>query len=172
MHSWITAEINTVKTFKMEEMEISLMSLYTRKILNTSHYLCDCMNYEYNFQGSCYSYDESGMIDGLINNSSLCIYILFFVHSRYHSTQQQFQPEPVPQYTQMVNALHYQQDVREYSVMNELSVHKDPAQINQLHQLPVQPQGMDHLTALSYTLTTCRCWQGWTQTVRGAGVKK
>ncbi|XP_060783017.1 G/T mismatch-specific thymine DNA glycosylase [Neoarius graeffei] len=60
----------------------------------------------------------------------------------YHSTHQQFQPEPVPQYSQMVNVFHDQQDVREYTVMNELSVHKDPAQISQFHQLPVQPPAL------------------------------
>lgn len=105
------------------------------------------------------------MIDVLINNSYLCIHLLFFALSRYHTTQQQFQPEPVPQYSQMVNVPYYQQDVREYTVMNELSVHEDPAQISPLHQLPVQPPGTDPLTALSYTLTVCRCWKGWIQAV-------
>ncbi|XP_017330680.1 G/T mismatch-specific thymine DNA glycosylase isoform X1 [Ictalurus punctatus] len=60
----------------------------------------------------------------------------------YHTTQQQFQPEPVPQYSQMVNVPYYQQDVKEYTVMNELSVHEDPAQISPLHQLPVQPPAL------------------------------
>ncbi|MCJ8734367.1 hypothetical protein PDJAM_G00234390 [Pangasius djambal] len=60
----------------------------------------------------------------------------------YHSTHQQIQPEPVAQYSQMVNVPHYQHDVREYSVMNELSVYKDPAPISQLHQLPVQPPAL------------------------------
>ncbi|KAG9272367.1 G/T mismatch-specific thymine DNA glycosylase-like [Astyanax mexicanus] len=54
---------------------------------------------------------------------------------------QQFQPQPVPQYSQMVNALHHQQEPEEKRVMNELAVYKDqyPAQVSELPQLPIQP---------------------------------
>ncbi|XP_072519347.1 G/T mismatch-specific thymine DNA glycosylase [Salminus brasiliensis] len=55
----------------------------------------------------------------------------------YHSSEQ-FQPQPVPQYSQMVNTLHHQQELGEERIMSELAVYKDqyPAQVS---QLPVQP---------------------------------
>ncbi|XP_026990882.1 G/T mismatch-specific thymine DNA glycosylase [Tachysurus fulvidraco] len=60
----------------------------------------------------------------------------------YEAAHQHFQPEPVPQYHQMVNAFQYQQDVQEYTDLNELSDYREPAEISQLHQLPVQPPAL------------------------------
>ncbi|KAM9470767.1 G/T mismatch-specific thymine DNA glycosylase-like [Clarias gariepinus] len=60
----------------------------------------------------------------------------------YHSAHQQVQPEPVPQYTQMVNTPYYHEDVGEYSFLNDLSFHKDTAHHSQLHELPVQPPAL------------------------------
>ncbi|XP_017545854.1 G/T mismatch-specific thymine DNA glycosylase isoform X1 [Pygocentrus nattereri] len=59
----------------------------------------------------------------------------------YHSIPEQFQPQPVPQYSQMVNSFHHQQELGEDRIMSELAVYKDqhPVQINQPHQLPVPP---------------------------------
>ncbi|XP_062856146.1 G/T mismatch-specific thymine DNA glycosylase [Trichomycterus rosablanca] len=58
----------------------------------------------------------------------------------YHSTQEQFQPESIPQYSQLVNAVNYQQEDREYGITDELSVYKDqyPPQSQLHHQLATQ----------------------------------
>ncbi|KAF7707604.1 G/T mismatch-specific thymine DNA glycosylase isoform X2 [Silurus meridionalis] len=65
----------------------------------------------------------------------------------YHCTHQQFEPAPGSQYSQMVNVSHYEQDVGEYSTLNEFSDHNDPdPEISHHHQLPVQPPALPSTT--------------------------
>ncbi|XP_051975816.1 G/T mismatch-specific thymine DNA glycosylase-like isoform X2 [Xyrauchen texanus] len=68
---------------------------------------------------------------------------LRFCFLRYQANQQ-FQPEQVPQYHQMVNNAQYTERPMEEKVMTDLSVHQDPYldQTQQPNQLFVQPPDM------------------------------
>ncbi|XP_076877792.1 G/T mismatch-specific thymine DNA glycosylase [Brachyhypopomus gauderio] len=66
----------------------------------------------------------------------------YFQH--WYQSAQQFQPQPVPQYSPMVNVLHYQQEPTQDRDIHELAVHEDqyPVQVNHFHQLTVQPTAL------------------------------